>query len=184
MGFFRWMFGVPLAAAITAGLFLTMSALIKSDPNLLPERNLAKPVITSKLKDTDPKPKWERTPLPDAPDDPDVEPYRPTGGKGDVVIDIKPQPVGPIGDRLPGLNRGTTIQVAPPYPDACRAKGIEGVVLVQFDITDRGETTNIQIISSPDRCFDRDVIRAVRGWRFPTESRRGVTEAIRFTFVE
>lgn len=180
MGFFRWMIGMPLAAAITAGLFLMMAGLIKSEARLLPEN--ATPQIDFLVKPPPPRinpPKPQPIDTDDIPPPPTYDREKQKKPSGDDYI---PEP-GPIDKTVVLPTRtGTTIQLAPQYPDACRSKGVEGVVIVEFDITDRGEATNVRILSSPDRCFDRDVIRAVRGWRFPAEARRGVTEAIKFQF--
>jgi protein TonB len=183
MGFFRWMFGLPLAAAITAGLFIFMAMLISRDADVAP------PVEAPTFDFIFDKPPPERGELPKPPKiDPKKVPPPPVidrdkSGKPGGGDYIEPPQPGPIDIDVP-KGGGTTIQVPPPYPEACRSKGVEGAVLVRFDVTDRGETTNIVIISSPDRCFDRDVIRAVRGWRYPQEARRGVTASVNFVFAE
>jgi TonB family protein len=76
---------------------------------------------------------------------------------------------------------------SPDYPAACMEKGAEGEVVVAFDVTPSGAVRRARIVSSPDRCFDRGVLRTVSGWTYPPAyrngrafSRRGVTE--RFVF--
>ncbi|NJO35239.1 MAG: energy transducer TonB [Rhodospirillales bacterium] len=79
-----------------------------------------------------------------------------------------------------------TIRIAPPYPEACASKGIEGVVQVQFDVTAEGEVTNVVILSAPDRCFHRAVLKAVSGWKYSPDMRDGraaMRRGVRETFV-
>lgn len=111
--------------------------------------------------------------------------------------------VAPLPFERPTVSGGGTIQIAPggagspiirgapPYPEACASKGIEGVVLVQFDVTAEGNVANIQVISSPNPCFNRAVIRAVSGWKYAPVirdgrpmARYGVTERLVFELKE
>ena len=56
--------------------------------------------------------------------------------------------------------------ISPLYPKACVQKRAEGAVLVQFDITAEGNVVNASIIESPDRCFNSTVLKLVSGWRY------------------
>ena len=57
-------------------------------------------------------------------------------------------------------------RIEPIYPTKARIKGIEGWVVVQFDINAAGFTENIKILDSqPPRVFDKAAISAVRKWR-------------------
>jgi protein TonB len=76
------------------------------------------------------------------------------------------------------------IKVAPGYPENCRAKAVEGTVIVQFDVTDRGDVTNVQIISSDNSCFDRTVIKTVLGWKYPPRAQYGLVERFVFELKE
>lgn len=59
------------------------------------------------------------------------------------------------------------IRVNPIYPPRALSQGLEGFVLVQFDITASGATTNVKVIDSkPKGVFDRAAVRAVRKWKY------------------
>ena len=79
-------------------------------------------------------------------------------------------------DLLEGLNEGgmgdisevtPIVRISPQYPAQAAMRGIEGWVLLQFDITEKGTVTNISILdSNPPRVFDKEAVRAVRKWRY------------------
>lgn len=57
--------------------------------------------------------------------------------------------------------------VAPVYPKRAIDRGIEGIVLVQFDIAEDGSIKNPKIVvSQPKRIFDRAVMRALKKSRY------------------
>lgn len=177
----RFILGLPFAAAITAALFVLMAALIRQDAQIIdaPEGGLIK--ILPIIKDSSP-PRVRRTGPEPLKDPPPIE--RPKPSKSDKpTIDTRGvDPISP-GERdvpIGPLYRSATIKVAPQYPEQCRARGAEGKVIVQFDVTDRGETTNIRIVSSADSCFERAVVRAVQGWRYPPEMQRDLVEVFDF----
>jgi protein TonB len=175
-------FGLPLAAAITAGLFVMMSAMIRQDPTLLPPAPPFDPEILATIPEpearsrTRPDPR-ERIEPPPPVDKKWIEKEpRPGGGGGGVIPGGEPKDfdLPPVGFARP------IIKVPPAYPEQCRSAGAEGTVIVQFDVTDAGEVVNVRIISSAHRCFDRAVIKAVSGWKYPAERRVGVTETLTF----
>jgi protein TonB len=53
----------------------------------------------------------------------------------------------------------------PKYPKAALRKGIEGVVVVAFDVLENGTCTNPKIVSGPVELHDV-VLRAVASWRY------------------
>lgn len=181
MNLFRWMLGLPLAAAVTIGLFTAMSALIAQDPRLAPARAPARIDILAKIAPQPirpappPKPSPAETPPP--PDTRWVEPDERTGPR------VAPGPIATDFDGAgPDIARGRApiIKTAPRYPENCRARGAEGEVLVQYDVTARGEVVNARIISSDNSCFNRAAIRAVSGWKYPPKAQRGLVQ--RFVF--
>jgi len=190
MVFFRWMIGLPAAAAITAGLFAFMAGLISMDKGPLPE-----PVENPDLRITaelgkEPhknRPIPRPTKLPPTPPEVEIQHQGRSEIPGAIVDFPK---TGPI-DLGPGTDTGVisppVIRYAPPYPENCRSKGVEGQVLVQFDVTPEGNVINVIVIESPDRCFNRTVIRAVSRWKYPPAyqgerpvTRYGVVEAFSF----
>jgi protein TonB len=73
----------------------------------------------------------------------------------------------------------------PRYPANARRKGIEGVVVVSFEVLESGATANARIVSGPKELHE-PVLETVAQWRF-TPARRGsvkvrfkITRPIRF----
>lgn len=55
----------------------------------------------------------------------------------------------------------------PAYPESARAAGIEGHVIVGYDVTVDGTVENVRVIESdPPGVFDDAALAAVRAWRF------------------
>jgi len=77
--------------------------------------------------------------------------------------------------------------VEPDYPAAARAQGIEGYVLVEYDVTAEGMVTNARVVESdPPGVFDAAALTAVSKWRFhPSKNAaaaRSVNQVSRLTF--
>ena len=67
------------------------------------------------------------------------------------------------------LDSGVTplVRIEPQYPRKAAMQGIEGWVLLKFDISPAGTVGNIQILGSkPSRIFDRAAVRALRKWKY------------------
>ena len=59
------------------------------------------------------------------------------------------------------------VQVNPQYPADAARKGIEGWVVLKFDINPIGEVVNIKILDSkPKRVFDKVAKRAIGKWKY------------------
>jgi protein TonB len=80
------------------------------------------------------------------------------------------------------------VRIPPQYPERCmtRAKASESV-MVQFDVTPDGQTTNIQTVESSNSCLNRAAERSVERWKYQPkivdntpEWRRGVQTVVRF----
>lgn len=189
---FRWFFGLPGAALVTALLFIGMAALIKQDAEL----KAAQPAeisILPKIKESEPKPKLPVRPTqPEPPKPVDIEPTQRIDNPGGLdPIDITPGPssVGP-GPILPGQLR-PVFKSAPQYPENCRSRGAQGVVIVEFDVTPEGTVVNPRIVASADSCLDRTVLRTIASYRYPPTvedgrpvMRRGVQEVFNFQLTD
>lgn len=186
MNFFRWIASLPFAAAVTIGLFIAMSGLIVRDAQTEPPKDAAQINILAKIRPTEPAPPKPTPSTLDKQDPPEIDTRNRTksekpGGLGELP-DLEKEEIPVPGPKLGG---GTPIiRAAPQYPEACRARGAEGVVLVRFDVTDRGEVTNVRIISSDNRCFDRTVIKTVMSWKYSPQARRDMVEKFVFTLTE
>lgn len=193
MTLFRWLIGMPAAALVTAALFFMMAEMIRNKHVDYPEPT-AKPdlQITAELK---PEPRGPVKPVrPVLPKDP-PEPIINETTRGELpthTVDL-PEPghvdVGPGNGAMP--TGGASIKVTPPYPENCRSKGVEGLVVVEFDVTPEGNVANVRVTHSPDRCFDRPIRNAVSKWKYPPAStngraamRYGVVETFNFQLVD
>ena len=167
---------LPVAGAITVGLFLMMNGLIDVGEVNVPEVAPAPVIVLAdvpldtipdgrlvlvELDPLDPPP-----PLPVLPNDP--APVDPTG----ETISYQPPPIGPV-DIGPagGLMRVETnpqpvVRIEPTYPAREQMRGGEGQCTLVFDITIGGRTDNIQAANCTNSQFERASINAVRNWRY------------------
>lgn len=175
MPLFRWILGLPFAALVTTGLFLMMSQLIKERQSeypppqpspkiqITPDPHPDGPIKVKPPSETLPKkipeteldfPKSERTP------------------KGVLTVPAKtPTPTTPPGQTTMG---GPVIRIPPPYPENCRSRGAEGVVIVEFDVSPEGNVINPRIVQTANRCFERTVLKSVSGWKYPPAGNGGM----------
>ncbi|MEZ5892883.1 MAG: TonB family protein [Parvularculaceae bacterium] len=189
MFLFRWLSGLPLAAAVTLGLFFLMSQMIRTTASMLDLPSLhVELTITAREQPEGPvksknPPKQIKEEMPKTV----IEFPKPTG-KGDTIptnpgpVKISPTPPGGGGASTP------LIRIAPAYPEACRSRNAQGVVIVEFDVTPEGNVINPRIVETADRCFDRTVIKTVSGWKYPPASgggmRYGAVERFNFQLTE
>lgn len=190
MFFFRWMSGLPAAAAVTLGLFFLMSQLVaQKDVDVGPTPPKRDFTITAKRPEPEVRPE---TPRPDRipdriPETPiDRNPTSRPTNTGPRPTQAKPDYTAPP---VTTGNIGAIIKPPPAYPEGCRARSAEGVVVVEFDISPEGNVVNPRILESADRCFDRAVLRAVSGWKYPPAGPGGgmryrVVETINFQLTE
>ncbi|MCX8049526.1 MAG: TonB family protein [Methylohalobius sp.] len=72
------------------------------------------------------------------------------------------------------------VRTPPLYPPEARSRRIEGRVVVEFTVTERGEVQDPVIIeASPPGVFDQAVLQSVRGWRFKPKEKDGRPIAVR-----
>ena len=188
MALLRWIASPPAAALITAGLFAMMALLIRNPGLDLPApKPLVKTDITFKPDPLKLDPKPARPVLPDQPPL-RIAPQDSTG---------LPDPVPPPPQRTPQMEGDPRaalridpplIRRAPPYPQSCASKGVEGIVMVQFDVTPSGDVINPRLLQTPHRCFQRSVLAALGKWKYPPSRtgarRRGLVETFNFQLVD
>ena len=59
---------------------------------------------------------------------------------------------------------------APIYPEELKNSGIEGYVVLKYDVSTEGMVTNIRIVASdPARVFDESARKTLSTWRFIPE---------------
>jgi TonB family protein len=67
------------------------------------------------------------------------------------------------------------------YPEAARAAGTEGTVVVQFVVGERGEVTDASVVRSVSPALDAEALRVVRAAEFRPGMERGEPVKVRFS---
>lgn len=170
----RALSSVTAGLAVTIGLLYVMQFLIATGEEIITEPRRRHFLV------------WVNPP--DPPDSPveKMQPKRPDRPKlvpqtrlvdslidGDVGIWIpSPPPVPPVdGPTLTGFNASdgpliNIIKVQPQYPVAATTKGLDGTVLVQFDVTAMGVVENIVVVDSTNRIFNKAAIEAASRFKY------------------
>ena len=64
------------------------------------------------------------------------------------------------------------MRIEPKYPIQAAKDGVEGAVLLKFDIDAQGNTENISVVtSSPENVFDKAAIDALLQWQYESKSK-------------
>jgi len=191
----RYVVGILGSAAITAGLFLFMMGLVTTEsgddgpivdveyPDILMDDYKE----VSEVKERGPK----RPPPPEDRDMPDIPDITPTS-YGGPTIGINPGefPEPDVTEDSVGGFDKPVLKFPPVYPERCRAKGIEGRVVVEFDVSPTGVVENPRVIEAePNRCFNNASIKAVKQWKYEPKvingkavPRYGLQEVIWYEF--
>ncbi len=80
------------------------------------------------------------------------------------------------------------VRVPPRYPEKCmRSASNEESVLLQFDVTEKGDTENIQVLETTEKCLNKAASESVARWKYQPKTvggtpvaRRGVQTVITF----
>lgn len=75
---------------------------------------------------------------------------------------------------LPDGNYFSLLQIAPPYPPEALEENLEGYVIVEFTITQRGFVSNAVVVESSDEIFESAAIEAVQGFKYKPRVSDGV----------
>lgn len=179
----RYFSSAPLGLVMTAVVLWLMQALIASGPEVF----------------TDPPPRfvldWVRTPPPEddiretpAPDrippplpEPKRQP-RTDGDDFDVDVTATPAPPAPSGFDDFDFGQSTSplvavMHVQPTYPPDAVRRGVEGTVTVSFDVTELGTVTNVVVLESTHRMFERPAVEAALRTRYRPRVVDGVAQA-------
>ena len=71
------------------------------------------------------------------------------------------------------------VRVPPQYPAAAARDGIEGYVILSYDVSPTGQVINAKVIDAqPKRTFDKDALRALRKWKFNPTVVDGVAKVL------
>lgn len=173
-----------LGLTVTAGLIYVMHYLVEiseaaSEP---PPRNgtlTFLPMIDDTPVATTTHPAEKPAPPPVPP------PTRLAHEPGNDVLVSPPRPAPPMPDG-PGTNPGsigtadgglmTIIAVEPNYPGIARERGLEGRVLVRFDVTAAGSVVNAEVVESSNSVFNRSALQAAKRSRFKARIVHGMPQ--------
>jgi len=121
-------------------------------------------------------------PPPDIPAPVQAEPViaAPTTTPPPEPVAIAPPPIVAPPAPKPAIRRGVTRISGdnPEYPPEAAKKQIsEGTVIARLNIDEKGNVTEVRIVEAhPPRVFDREVIRALSGWKFQADGEKYVAE--------
>lgn len=190
----RLLVGVPGAVLVTGGLFLFMAAMIRQEVRLNEPEDPRNINITAQLDDTDltQANREFRRPTLDAPPPPPPAVNDPSNRP---ALDGVSAQIPTIEANLnigsgfnPDRDAQPLVRIPPQYPERCMSRADETeTVVVQFDVTPEGQTTNITVIDTSNSCLNRAAIRSVERWKYQpkitdnvAEWRRGVQTAVTF----
>jgi periplasmic protein TonB len=163
----------PLGLLMTAVLLWVMHILIASGPDAFttPRPRMELNWISLQPEEDDPieQPPPKKPPPPrKAPPD-----LRQQGPAGEVIGVPMPKPDAPLpagpGKSDFGQSNAPLVDVMyvrPIYPADAAARGLEGFVIVSFDVTELGTVTNVVVLESSHRIFERAAREAALRSRF------------------
>ncbi len=175
---------IPTGAAVTCMLLFAMQSLIAMQPGLTmdatPRYDLTfvRVIPHEVLLAED----FQPIDLPDVvPSPPLVSKTDHSSGSTEFTIPSGPDiPNGPDGTLSNSLSNNrplmAIVRVQPHYPAVAQNRGLEGFVVVQFDVLSNGTVANISVLSSSSSVFERSAINAAGRFRFKARVVDGVPQ--------
>lgn len=170
----RFFLSATTGIAVTTGLLFLMQYLISAGEEIIMEPRLRHDLVFIHEKQDEvitvnpnvPK----RFDKPRTPPRTDIDQPTRIGGDG-FKIPGPPKPGPADGTTLTGPRSSdgpliALIKVAPQYPRIAAAKGLEGSVLVQFDVTTMGTVENVVVVESSNKIFDKAAIAAAYRFKY------------------
>jgi len=183
--FVRYLKAAPLGIAVTFALLYAMQALIEQSagPALTTVKRFdgifISKVTEDYVKEIEPKPEPIDPPEP-IPTAPAQE--RSADGPARPYVGVPAQPIvdGPatINPHQNGIFVNT-LKVSPRYPVAAAKKGLEGWVIVRFDVSELGLVENITVVESSSSLFNKAATDAVARFRYKPRVVDGVAQPVR-----
>lgn len=100
----------------------------------------------------------------------------------DAPVEAAPPPPEPDVDQMPEIIGGLqAIQQDLNYPGAAKREGVEGRVIVEFDVTKSGTAENARIVQGVGSGLDEEALRVVRNARFLPAQKDGEPVAMKLT---
>lgn len=172
---------------ITTGLLFGMQLLIATGEEIIAEPR-DKHILEWVRVVKEPEP-IDETPLVAKIDKPPVPPstsFPESAQNGGVGVELPVAPPAPPTGRATfaglGLNDGPLIniyKVQPLYPTAAGTKGLEGTVIVRFDVTALGTVENVVVIESSNNVFNKAAIEAAYRFKYRPKVIDGTSYGVR-----
>jgi protein TonB len=182
--FANFITAISSSTAITLALFYVMNLLIIMQPQAAVVAEERNPImwLERTIKDTPAEiEEWQihrelteppQPPVAQAPGDP-AEGTAISKPRGVVLPIEKFQTAGPLIQDGPLV---ALVRVSPTYPARAQQVGLEGWVLVEFDVLSSGAVTNVRIVDSSDRMFEDAARNAAKRFRFKPRIIQGVAQ--------
>jgi len=184
---------IPGAAVMTFLILLAMHTLIGMQPAAIGERRISPPLIFAPqvqerdvIVDEPPPERIDKVePSPPLTPPTDLPPGTPTIRVPDGPV--LPRPEDQV--VLHGLAQDgplvAMVRVQPTYPVGQAQRGIEGYVVVEFDVLPDGTVSDVRVLESSSRGFERAAIEAASKFRYMARVVNGVpqlTAGVRYRF--
>ena len=180
----RYASAVVTGSVTTTFLFFIMQALIAMQPGAASEPRDHGALTFVRLKKAEEVRITEIEPVDKTIKDPPPITPRPDRDHGDEPVISLPPPGPPTPS---GHHDGTVfrindgplvaiVRVQPVYPAAAEARGLEGWVLVEFDVRADGGVANAIVVESSSRVFEKAALNAVYRFRFKPRVVDGVPQ--------
>ncbi len=188
----RYASSITTATAVTFSLFHLMQILIVMQPGIIAEPRSRHPLVMIrpdrerpvKFEESLPNKDFIKPPIPPPRGSENLD--GPTVGRPEFRN--HPMPDTKLHDIEFRMTDGplvTMMRVQPNYPPALAQKGIEGYVIVRFDVTRDGSIQNIAVVESSHRGFERNALQAAKRFRYKPRVVDGVAQAttgVRYLF--
>jgi protein TonB len=172
---------ISTSTAVTLALFYLMNLLVSIQPQALVEPRERMDLKWVRVADPEPPPRT----IDDIPKretfEPPQTPTTPSGDPGERITVSKPKVTATPIDDFSGtglqMQDGplvALVRVSPTYPARAQQAGLEGWVLVKFDVLANGTVSNVTIVESSHSMFEKAARRAAERFRYKAKVVDGV----------
>lgn len=204
----RLLLAIPVAIAMTVGLFTFMAWMVDNGHNGKPESSETLRFDMVMAEQDEAIQRRQRR-VPDQPDTPEPPPQaQPMASQTHTTVTTptSTMPITGLDSAITGLAINAPsfgdftgnqqamplYRVEPRYPAKAMKRGAEGFVIMTFTIDEQGRPTNIKVSQAkPRRMFEREAMRALKKWKYQPKvvdgkavSQTGQTVKLEFTIAK